>query len=63
MNSEELLKNKSLEKIIEIISPEYNPDYYLDKDSVGVYNEIFKLLALMKEHIKNDNNVNNDKNK
>ena len=63
VNSEELLKNKSLEKIIEIISPEYNPDYYLDKDSVGVYNEIFKLLALMKEYIKNDNNVNNDKNK
>ena len=53
VNSEDLFKNKSLEKIIDIISPEYNPDYYHDRDDVGIYNEIFLLLALIKANIKN----------
>lgn len=53
VNSEDLFKNKSLEKIIDIISPEYNPDYYHGRDDVGIYNEIFLLLALIKANIKN----------
>ena len=55
VNSEVLFENKSLEKIIDIISPEYNPDYYNDKDDVGIYHEIFILLALIKANIERDN--------
>ena len=53
VRSEDLLKNKSLKEIIDIISPKYNPDNYQGRDTIGIYEEIYYLLALIKDDIIN----------
>lgn len=47
--TKDMIKNKNCKKIVEFIFPRYNPNNYSKKDNVGIYSEIYILLAVLKD--------------
>ena len=43
--TKDLLEKRYSKKKFEFIYPRYNPNYYGGKDNIGIYSEIYNILA------------------